>query len=139
MDGKIVFITGSTKGIGYAAAQEFLHLGAKVLVNGRNADACREACQKLSGGVDWPVGICWPVVGDISTPEGRDQVVRRMREICESLEYPCIDCLVNNAGTNVRAPALEADARDYRRIMDCLLYTSPSPRDKRQSRMPSSA
>ena len=24
-------------------------------------------------------------------------------------------------------------------IMDCLLYTSPSPRDKRQSRMPSSA
>jgi NAD(P)-dependent dehydrogenase (short-subunit alcohol dehydrogenase family) len=48
MDGKIVFITGSTKGIGYAAAQEFLDLGAKVLVNGRDADACREACQKMS-------------------------------------------------------------------------------------------
>ena len=26
-----------------------------------------------------------------------------------------------------------------RRAKDCLLYTSPSPRDKRQSRMPSSA
>ena len=25
------------------------------------------------------------------------------------------------------------------RVQDCLLYTSPSPRDKRQSRMPSSA
>ena len=25
------------------------------------------------------------------------------------------------------------------RLNDCLLYTSPSPRDKRQSRMPSSA
>ena len=25
------------------------------------------------------------------------------------------------------------------RVRDCLLYTSPSPRDKRQSRMPSSA
>ena len=24
-------------------------------------------------------------------------------------------------------------------VIDCLLYTSPSPRDKRQSRMPSSA
>ena len=24
-------------------------------------------------------------------------------------------------------------------VWDCLLYTSPSPRDKRQSRMPSSA
>ena len=27
----------------------------------------------------------------------------------------------------------------YVRNKDCLLYTSPSPRDKRQSRMPSSA
>ena len=26
-----------------------------------------------------------------------------------------------------------------KRYKDCLLYTSPSPRDKRQSRMPSSA
>jgi Tropinone reductase 1 len=118
MDGKIVFITGSTKGIGYAAAQEFLDLGAYVLVNGRDADACREACQKMYR------GHSFPVVGDISTPEGRDQVVRRIRELCEQrsgcevLESPCIDCLVNNAGTNVRAPALEADARDYRRIMD---------------------
>ena len=28
---------------------------------------------------------------------------------------------------------------ELRRLMACLLYTSPSPRDKRQSRMPSSA
>ena len=27
----------------------------------------------------------------------------------------------------------------FRKVNDCLLYTSPSPRDKRQSRMPSSA
>ena len=29
--------------------------------------------------------------------------------------------------------------QDYIRQYNCLLYTSPSPRDKRQSRMPSSA
>ena len=28
---------------------------------------------------------------------------------------------------------------DHQQRMTCLLYTSPSPRDKRQSRMPSSA
>ena len=35
----------------------------------------------------------------------------------------------------------EADSLDVVRTLveDCLLYTSPSPRDKRQSRMPSSA
>ena len=27
----------------------------------------------------------------------------------------------------------------WKKVWDCLLYTSPSPRDKRQSRMPSSA
>ena len=27
----------------------------------------------------------------------------------------------------------------YRRLLDCLLYASPSPRDQRGSRMPSSA
>ena len=30
-------------------------------------------------------------------------------------------------------------SRDLAKINTCLLYTSPSPRDKRQSRMPSSA
>ena len=33
----------------------------------------------------------------------------------------------------------EKDNADAYHILSCLLYTSPSPRDKRQSRMPSSA
>ena len=44
------------------------------------------------------------------------------------------------------SPHKDKDARDqyetrtHKRLFDiCLLYTSPSPRDKRQSRMPSSA
>ena len=40
-------------------------------------------------------------------------------------------------------PKLKFLVRQYRAFLedyvDCLLYTSPSPRDKRQSRMPSSA
>ena len=36
--------------------------------------------------------------------------------------------------------ALETDNGGNRLVLEvCLLYTSPSPRDKRQSRMPSSA
>ena len=34
---------------------------------------------------------------------------------------------------------LDVSYDDYLRTTSCLLYTSPSPRDKRQSRMPSSA
>ena len=37
--------------------------------------------------------------------------------------------------------AFEGKSRvqQHQMVYDCLLYTSPSPRDKRQSRMPSSA
>ena len=35
--------------------------------------------------------------------------------------------------------SVRMDIRRIGAIKDCLLYTSPSPRDKRQSRMPSSA
>ena len=31
------------------------------------------------------------------------------------------------------------EKRDYQRATTCLLYTSPSPRDRQKSRMPSSA
>ena len=34
---------------------------------------------------------------------------------------------------------ISAEAKDTIDAKGCLLYTSPSPRDKRQSRMPSSA
>ena len=35
--------------------------------------------------------------------------------------------------------ALSLESSNGAIVKDCLLYTSPSPRDKRQSRMPSSA
>ena len=44
----------------------------------------------------------------------------------------------SNTDTGLIRPYL-AEARDQKRGTSCLLYTSPSPRDKRQSRMPSSA
>ena len=40
---------------------------------------------------------------------------------------------------NLTARFLAADAARQAQFQTCLLYTSPSPRDKRQSRMPSSA
>ena len=47
---------------------------------------------------------------------------------------------VLDGGQVTREEALELFAlEDSADIHTCLLYTSPSPRDKRQSRMPSSA
>ena len=35
--------------------------------------------------------------------------------------------------------AVVEEQTEYRTVMTCLLYTSPSPRDRQKSRMPSSA
>ena len=44
-----------------------------------------------------------------------------------------------NKPMRFRYERLEHDGKNFALIRICLLYTSPSPRDKRQSRMPSSA
>ena len=52
----------------------------------------------------------------------------------------CVEEIAGNVGQNINAviaPALCYAPAEFN--MSCLLYTSPSPRDKRQYRMPSSA
>ena len=51
-----------------------------------------------------------------------------------------LNSLVQQAGRVRKAPEHFLDAEGIRRVReDCLLYTSPSPRDRQKSRMPSSA
>lgn len=125
MDGKKVFITGGSKGIGYATAKEFHDLGATVIINGRNEHEVVKAIMEIGEGSDLSRLSC--IVADISTAEGRDVVLHKLSDFngigpnhkdgTVNDKY-FLDVLVNNAGTNVRAPALEASTHDYRRIMD---------------------
>ena len=61
-----------------------------------------------------------------------------------ALQTYAVDFLVNRGYTFVQPPVM-MNRKAYEGVTDlsdfetCLLYTSPSPRDKRQSRMPSSA
>lgn len=48
MDGRCALITGASKGIGYAAAANFLKAGASVAIVARRRDVLDEACAALS-------------------------------------------------------------------------------------------
>ena len=69
----------------------------------------------------------------------------QLKEKAKNIAFNCRVCSVSNPGTRRKTPAasilatypLEIITADLLEV--CLLYTSPSPRDKRQSRMPSSA
>ena len=84
--------------------------------------------------------------------KGGDKEVIRLRVVYEAgtkhHENPVVPAAVNSLlkeGTKKRSAAQIADELDFygaflhTEINNCLLYTSPSPRDRTRSRMPSSA
>lgn len=83
-----ILVTGSTLGIGRAAAEAFLALGATVAINGRTPESVRRAIDELGGG---PRLVAAP--GDLSV------TVERQRTIANALaDLGGLDVLINNAG-----------------------------------------
>ena len=50
LDGKVACITGGTRSIGRGMADAFLREGAKVVVNGRNAEKGKQCLEEMNGG-----------------------------------------------------------------------------------------
>ena len=48
MTNKVALITGSSKGIGRAIAEEMVRQGAKVVISSRKADVCQEVAEAIN-------------------------------------------------------------------------------------------
>lgn len=102
---KVVFITGSSKGIGKATALLFGSYGARLCINGRNLESLGQTYGELKEkGVD-----CLRLPGDVSDS-------RRCREMIDEIinEYGRLDVLINNAGigSHGRFSELSVDSWD---------------------------
>jgi NAD(P)-dependent dehydrogenase (short-subunit alcohol dehydrogenase family) len=86
--GKVVLVTGGSRGIGLAVAEGLVHAGARVYICARNADTCELAAKDLS-----QYGECHPIPADLGTVAG----CRSLAETISRRESR-IDVLVNNAG-----------------------------------------
>ena len=69
-----------------------------------------------------------------ATPDLVDAVLEEAAKICQNELFP-----LNRTGDEEGCQWDNGKVTTPTGFRDCLLYTSPSPRDKRQSRMPSSA
>lgn len=98
-----VLVTGSTRGIGYAVAQDLLSRGATVGIHGRTMAGVETACRKLKG--DNKVSLA----GDLSDP---DHAAELVRSFCDSTGR--IDGLVNNAGGGKAAAFRGMDLVNWR-------------------------
>ena len=91
LKGKVVFVTGSTRGIGKSFAAGFGGEGAEVVVHGRDMEKARAVAREVEG-----LGVrSMAVAGDVSSSQ---DVTRMVEEIIQS--FGRIDVLVNNAGIN---------------------------------------
>ncbi len=95
---KVAVVTGGTKGIGRAIAEEFLLLGARVYIVARTEKDVNDLVSKWLAQGLWARGI----VADVSKEKDRQKIVDIV-----SGEHDYLDILVNNAGTNFRKPSAD--------------------------------
>ncbi len=112
--GKKILVTGSTMGIGHAAAEGLLKAGAKVAVHGRDKGRVNEAIDALGGG-DRLVGVVGDV-GDLASCRRMiDEAIARLGGL---------DCLVNNAGIGDMAYLEDVTDEHFDRVVDVNLRSA---------------
>jgi 3-oxoacyl-[acyl-carrier protein] reductase len=87
--GKVVVVTGASRGIGFAIASLLAEDGAAVVVSGRDADRLARASEEIEALGGTVVGV----VADVVSRQDADRLVDTARE-----RFGRIDILVNNAG-----------------------------------------
>lgn len=96
LPGRVVLVTGGSRGLGLVLAREFAKSGARVAVCARNEnDLDRVRGEFADNG--WPL---LAIACDVGVPADVGQAVDRIR-----VEFGDIDILVNNAGTILVGPA----------------------------------
>lgn len=105
---KVSIITGATKGIGLACAEEFAIEGSKVVLSGRSASLGEEAAERIrqSGG-DAIFVRC-----DMGKKADIDALVQTTVD-----HYGRIDVVVNNAGVNHSAKFFDITEEDWDWVM----------------------
>jgi len=101
---KVAVITGATKGIGLAIAEEYAKEGAKVVLTGRSVDLGENAAKDISSrGHEALFVQC-----DVSQSDQVQQLVKKTVQ-----HFGRLDIMVSNAGINNKAEFLDVAEADW--------------------------
>ena len=97
LTGKVVLVTGGSRGLGKAIAGAFLAQGADVVICGRKQENLDKALREFSDATHKAVGH----TANVGKP---DQVARLFESI--QADFGKLDILVNNVGMNILTPSV---------------------------------
>ena len=95
LSGKVAVVTGSSKGIGRAIAEQMAFHGADVVISSRKEDACQEVAEAINGESGDRGGSAIPIACHIGYKEQMENLVNETRS-----KLGKIDILVCNAAVN---------------------------------------
>ncbi len=107
--GKVVLITGSGRGLGFAYAKGFAEAGATVVINDINKESVKEAGDELRNQGGRAEGYTF----DVSDSSQVKDNIARIEENVGS-----IDVLINNAGIHRRGPLEELPEEDWKEVIN---------------------
>ena len=108
LDGLCALVTGGTKGIGKAIADEMLQLGASVYIVARNMDEVEKCISAWQQQGFTALGSA----ADVSNAGDRKGLLENLKS-----NWSHLDILINNVGMNIRKKSAEYSADEYDTIM----------------------
>ena len=109
MDGKVVIVTGGTRGIGYSIVKKFLENNAKVILFGSRSETVEKAVNSLKE-------EGYEASGYYPNLDNYDEVKDTMDKIYDL--YGSIDILINNAGVSANKKIEDTTSIEFKGIMD---------------------
>lgn len=105
--GKVVLITGGSRGIGEAIATALCSAGAKVAISSRKRDGIDAAAERVREAVEGAEIL--PLVAHMGEVEAIEELVQAVED-----HFGPIDAVINNAATNPYfGPMIHVEARAY--------------------------
>lgn len=106
-EGKTVWITGASSGIGAALAEAFAAQGSRIVLSGRREDALAAVAERIGG------DRCHVLPFETTDYGSLEQ------QVAAAITFTgAVDVLVNNAGISQRSLALDTRFDVYRRIVE---------------------
>jgi NAD(P)-dependent dehydrogenase (short-subunit alcohol dehydrogenase family) len=107
--GKVVLITGGSRGLGLVLARKLAAQGARIAICGRDPDEVERAGQDLAGHGDWPLALPCDVTN-----------ATQVHDLVQAVEahFGRVDVLINNAGIIQVGPYSAMTRADFDEAMN---------------------